>query len=185
MRTFRSYVAALSLAFTAPLAFVASSPIALAQNAQPDQPQEAVKQIALTDKQISEFLAAQKDMDPVLAKLPQDAQPDAKAMAQLDAVAKKHGFADYAEYDLVGGNIGLVIAGIDPQSKKYVGPEAVLKAQIAEVQADKKMSQKDKKDALDQLNAELKSTVPVQNQGNITLVIKYYDKLAETMQQHG
>ena len=44
------------------------------------------------------------------------------------------------------------MSGIDPATKKYVGGEAVIKAQIAQVQADKKMSAKDKKEALDDLN---------------------------------
>jgi hypothetical protein len=185
MRTdIRSYVAALSIAFLTPLAFVGSSGAAFAQAAQSDQPPEAVQQVALTEKQILGYLAAQADIDAIMAKLPQgDSQPNAKVMAQLDGVAKKHGFASYADYDLVGGNIGLVLAGIDPQSKKYVGAEAVFKMQIVEVQADKKISDKDKKDALEQLNAEIKSAVAVTIPGNITLVVKYYDKLAATMQQ--
>ena len=45
-----------------------------------------------------------------------------------------------------------MLAGFDPATKKYVGPEAVIKAQIAQVEADKKMSAKDKKEALADLN---------------------------------
>ena len=53
-------------------------------------------------------------------------------------------------------NISLVLSGFDPATKKYVGAEAVIKAQIAQVQADKKMSAKDKKEALADLNEALK-----------------------------
>ena len=116
-----------------------------------------VKQMALTEKQVQGVLAASKDMDAITAKLPENAQPDAKATAQLDAVAKKNGFASYDEYNNVTDNIGLVMAGFDPATKKYVGNEAVIKAQIAQVQADKKMSAKDKKEALADLNEALKS----------------------------
>src|SRR5665213_4441428 len=104
----------------------------------PGQP-PALKQIALTEKQVQGVLAAQKDMDAITEKLPANAQPDAKATAQLDAVAKKNGFASYAEYNGVIDNISLVLGGFDPATKKYVGSEAVLKAQVAEIQADKKM----------------------------------------------
>ena len=52
------------------------------------------------------------------------------------------------------------MAGFDPATKKYVGTEAVIKAQIAEVQADKKMSAKDKKEALADLNEALKTPAP-------------------------
>ena len=81
-------------------------------------------------------------------------------------------------------NINLVEAGIDPASKKYVGSEAVVKLQIAQIQADKKMSAKDKKQALDDLNMALKAPEPpVQNKGNIDLVVKYYDKLNAVLGQ--
>jgi len=75
-----------------------------------------------------------------------------------------------------------VLSGFDPATKKYVGSEAVIKTQIAEVEADKKMSAKDKKQALTDLNEALKAPAPpVENQGNIELVGKYYDKLAEAL----
>ena len=49
-------------------------------------------------------------------------------------------------------------------------------------QADKKMSAKDKKDALADLNEGLKAPAPaIENKGNIDLVGKYYDKLADAL----
>jgi hypothetical protein len=138
-----------------------------------------IKQMALTDKQIEGVLAASKEMDAITEKLPENTPPDAKVTAQLEAVAKKNGFASYDDYSNVTDNIGLVLAGFDPVTKKYVGNEAVIKAQIAQVQADKKMSAKDKKEALADLDDALKNpTPPIQNKGNIELVAKYYDQLA-------
>jgi hypothetical protein len=127
-------------------------------------------------------LAAQKDMDAITQKLPPNAAPSPKVVAQLDAVAKKNGFASYDAYNDVVENITLVLSGIDPVSKKYVGFDAATKAQIAQVQADKKMSAKDKKDALAGLNDALKSPPPaVENKGNIDLVAKNYDKLTDAL----
>ena len=160
------------------------APPAKQQAAPPPQAQEAppIKQIALTEKQIEGVLAAQKDMDAITDKLPDDAKPDPKIDAQLDGVAKKNGFASYDDYNNVIDNISLVLGGFDPATKKYVGAEAVLKAQIAQVQADKKMSAKDKKDTLADLNAALKQPAPaIENKGNIDLVGKYYDKLSEAL----
>ena len=148
----------------------------------PAQPE--LKQIALTDKQIDGVLASQKEMDAITEKLPENAQPDAKVIGQLDGVAKKHGFASYDEYNSVVDNIGLVMNGIDPTSKKYVGSEAVIKAQIAQVEADKKMTAPEKKQALENLNMALKSKDPdIQNKGNIDLVVKNYDKLAAALSE--
>jgi hypothetical protein len=149
-----------------------------AQAAPPAGQPPALKQMALTDKQIQAVLAAQKDTDAITEKLPDNAPPDPKVTAQLDAVAKKNGFASYDEYNDVIDNISLVLGGFDPATKKYVGSETVIKAQIAQVQADKKMSANDKKQALADLNEALKAPGPaVENKGNIDLVGKYYDKL--------
>jgi hypothetical protein len=172
------------------LSFAAvSGTAALAQAKQAAQPAPTpppLKQIALTDKQIEGVLASQKELDAITEKLPDDAmdKPDPKVTAQLDAAVKKYGFADYAEYNVVIDNVSLVMGGFDPQTKKYVGNDAVLKQQIAAVQADKKMSAKDKKDALADLNEALKAPAPeIENKGNIDVVGKFYDKLAAVMSE--
>jgi hypothetical protein len=149
--------------------------------AQPEQP--AVKQIALTDKQIEDSLAANAELSPIIDKLPEDAAPDPKVLAQLETIAKKHGFASFADYDNVTANINMVLAGFDPETKKYVGQDVVLKKEIADVQADKKMAPAEKKETLSELNAALKSVTPLQFQGNTAVVGKYYDKLSEVMGQ--
>jgi len=147
-----------------------------AQGAPPPQP--ALKQIALTDKQVEGVLAASKDMDAITAKLPDSAKPDPKVLAQLDGVAKKNGFAGYDEYNNVVDNVSMVLAGFDPATKKFVGPETVIQAQISQIQADKKMPAKAKNAVLADLNQALKTPAPpIENKGNIELVTKYYDKL--------
>ena len=191
-RFFRPVLAMMSIAFAAaaiaalsadPASAQAKQQMAPAQGA-PQQP-PPLKQIALTEKQVQGVLAAQKEMDPITDKLPENAAPDKKVIAQLDAIAKKNGFAGYDEYNSVVDNISLVLGGFDPATKKYVGSTAALKAQIAQVQADKKMSAKDKKQALDELNQALKAPEPtIENKGNIDLVTKYYDKLAAELGQN-
>jgi hypothetical protein len=174
-------LSAATLAFSGAACAQAQQQPPSAQQAVPAQP-PALKQIALTDKQLDAVLAAQKDMDAITEKLPDNTAPDQKLIAQLDAVAKKHGFASYDDYNNVVDNISLVLGGFDPATKKYVGPEAVIKAQIAQIQADKKMPAKDKKEAIDELNAALKTPPPaVENKGNIDLVGKYYDRLIAAM----
>jgi len=184
----RPLVAALSAACLAVCIGIISTGGALAQarpaptqQGAPPQP-PPLKQIVLTDKQSEGVIAAAKDMDAITEKLPENARPDPKVLAQLDAVSKKYGFASYDEYNTVVDNISIVLAGFDPASKKYVGTEAVIKGQIAQVQADKKMSPKDKKEALAELNQALNAPEPpIENKGNIDLVGKYYDKLAAIM----
>jgi hypothetical protein len=153
-----------------------------AQAAPPPGQPPALKQMALTEKQIQGELAAQKDIDAITEKMPDNAEPDPKVTARLEAVAKKNGFASYDEYNRVVDNIGLVLGGFDPTTKKYVGSDVVIKAQIAQVEADTKMSDKAKKEALADLNETLKSPAPpIENKGNIDLIAKYYDKLADAL----
>jgi hypothetical protein len=160
-----------------------TKPLAAPVQASPPSAQSpALKQMALTDKQIEGVLAAQKEMDAITEKLSDDSRPDPKVTAQLDAIAKKNGFASYDEYNDVIDNISLVLGGIDPATKKYVGPEAIIKAQIAEIQADNNMPANDKKQALADLNEALKApSPPIENKGNIDVVMKYYDRLADAL----
>ncbi|MBP1096437.1 MULTISPECIES: hypothetical protein [Bradyrhizobium] len=186
----RPALTALGVACLLSAASLASSGTAFAQAKQQTAPAPqaapaqapSLKQVALTDKQLDGVLAAQKDMDAITEKLPENTAPDQKVIAQLDGVAKKNGFAGYDDYNNVVDNISLVLGGFDPATKKYVGTEAVIKAQIAQIQADKKMPAKDKKEAIGELNEALKTPAPaIENKGNIELVGKYYDKLVAAL----
>jgi hypothetical protein len=187
MRVFVRHLAA--AVGTACLAIAMSAGPAPAQDKQappatqtaPQQP-PPVKQIVLTDKQIEGVLAAQKDIDAITSKLPDNTKPDPKVAAQLEDAVRKNGFAGYEEYNDVVDNIGMVLAGFDPATRKYVGTEAVIKAQIAQLEADKKMPADEKKQALDDLNVALKTPAPaIDNKANIDLVARYYDRLAAAL----
>jgi len=152
-----------------------------AQPAAPQPPE--LKQVALTDKQVQGLLDSQHEMDAITTKLREDPSkpPDAKTMAQLDTVAKKYGFADYAEYGNVAANIDMLLDGFDPKTRKFIGIEASLNSQIAIIQADTKMPAKDKKEALDELNDSQKNAPKVQFPANVDIVAKYYDKLNDAL----
>jgi hypothetical protein len=173
------------LAFAVCVACLAVSNSVIATDNAMAQDQAAsppVKQMALTKEQIEGVIAAQKDMDVVTEKMSDNVPPDPKVTAQLESVVKKNGFANYDEYNNAVDNISLVLAGFDPTTKKYIGSEALIRAQIAQVQADKNMPAEDKTETLDELNNALKSPAPpVENKGNIDLVAEYYDRLAEAM----
>ena len=177
-RLIRPALTALSIACAAASFVSLSADRALAQQAGGQQ----LKQMALTQKQIDGVVAAEPEIEALTSKMQPNAKPDPKMLAQIEGLAKKNGFANSDEYYTVLDNVSLVFGGIDPTSKKYVGSEAVIKSQIAEITADKKMSAKDKKEALDQLNQALKEPEPaVQNKGNIDLVVKNFDKLTPIM----
>lgn len=149
---------------------VAAAPAGAQQN-----PPE-LKQIKLTEKQVQSFIAAQDDLNAVTAKIKGD-KPDPKLVAELEAAAKKHGFASLQELDDVSANISLVMSGFDPKTKEFSQPPEALKKEIAGVTADKSIPEKEKKEILKELNAALQYTKPVQFPENVELIKKYYDKI--------
>ena len=114
------FIVVFSIALTAALTLSALSQNVVAQEA--TSPDENLKQIALTDAQIESFIGAQKEMVPIVAKAPDADKPDPKVMEQLEAVAKKYKFANYAEYNDVAENIGLVMSGNQSGHKKICRP---------------------------------------------------------------
>jgi hypothetical protein len=142
-----------------------------------------IKQIKLTEKQVQSYIAAQKEMIAVADKIGDAEKPDAKALAQLEAVAKKHGFKNYAEYEDVATNISIVVTGLDPQTKAFTQPPEVIKREIAAINGDNSIPAEEKKQALAELNDALKTAKPVQFPENVELVKKYYDRIEAVMQE--
>jgi hypothetical protein len=147
--------------------------------------QETIKQIALTAKHVEGFIAAQKDLAELAKKMEgmKAEQPDPKAQAEVEAIAKKHGFKNFADYDDVGSNIDMILAGIDADTKKFVPPQEALKKEIESVNADKSISTSDRAKLLEELNDSLKTAPAIQFPGNVTLIERYFDKLAAVLQQ--
>ncbi len=106
-------------AMGAGFAIAQTTPATGADSATPASPAAGeVKQIALTPALIEQFVAAKKDIDAVLEKMPDGTdEPDPGTMSKLDVVAKKYKFAGYKDYDAIENNIGVVMAGIDPDAK--------------------------------------------------------------------
>ena len=131
---------------TAAFMTVAFVHLSTAASAQPAG-EPVAKQIQLTEKQVLGFIAAQKDMAPILEKIqgPSADQLPPQIKAELEAAAKKHGFKDFNDYD--------------------------------EVTANKALPAEEKKQMLEELNEALKSAQPIQFPSNIELVKKHYDKI--------
>jgi hypothetical protein len=147
--------------------------------------QDPIKQIKLSEKHITGFIAAQKDMMAIQLKLqasPAD-KPDPKIIAEFEAAAKKHGFASFAEFEDVAANISMIMAGIDPASGKFTDPVEMIKGEIAGITADKAIPDKEKKQMLDELNEALKVTEPIKFPENVDLVKKFREKIEASMQQ--
>jgi hypothetical protein len=145
---------------------------------------DVIPQIQLSDKLVEGFIAAQKDMAKVADKMQGQAsdKPDPKIQAELEGIARQHGFKDFAQYDDVAANISMVMAGIDPQTGAFTDPVDSIKKEIEEVKADKSISEKDKKQMLEELAEALRVTQPIQFPENVALIKKYREKIDAVLQ---
>ena len=127
------------------------------------------KQIALTEKQVLAFVAAQRDIQPILEKIQESSANELPPAikAELEAAAKKYGFKDFNDYDEVTSNITMVMAGLDTKTKVFTEPAGAIKEEIQEVTANKDLPAAEKKEMLDELNDALKSAQPIQFPNNI------------------
>lgn len=171
MSTMMSRLRSLGLALGAGLALaVGGSAAVLAQ--------EDFKQIELTDKIMTSFIAAQKDYEPLTKKLMEAGDNVDDALEkELDTVAKKHGFADFAGFEDVGANITLVLDGLDPESGEFTEPKVLMQKELEEIKADDSIPADEKKSIIaDQ--EELIATVPsIKYPGNVAVVKKHMDEI--------
>jgi hypothetical protein len=144
---------------------------------------QTTKQIKLTDKHIEGFVAAQGEIPAVTERI-EDQTPeklDPTLQAELEAIAKKHGFASYAEYDDVAATISMVMAGIDPQSKEFIEPKTAIQREIDEVEADASIPEGEKKQMLGELAEAMRTAPRIEYPSNIEIVKSYYDKIDAAM----
>jgi hypothetical protein len=137
---------------------------------EPATAQVGTKQMALTEKQVERFIAAQGKM------------AAATGEDELEAVAREYGFASLEEHDDVEANILLLLEGIHPQSRVFLEPPVQIKRRIEETKADKSLPEDERKQALQELTEALKSAQPIQFPANVELVRKYYDKIQAVLQ---
>lgn len=150
---------------------------ALAQDPAP------LKQIKLTVAHIDSFVGAQKELAAFEAKHPNlhEQKPDAKMLAEIDTIVKKHGFKNFEDFEDVAANISLVMSGIDPQTGEFTDPITAIKQDIDAVKADKTIPEKDRVLMLQELDEALKQTPPMQFPENVELVKQHRGKIEEAL----
>jgi hypothetical protein len=107
-------------------------------------------------------------------------QLDGKYRTEREMIAKKYGFRNFAEYEVVANNINLVMTAIDSNTKEYTDPQTAIKKEIEDVRANLTIPNREKKELIAELNEALKSVASIQFPGNIELVKKYYEKIDVT-----
>ena len=145
--------------------------------------EEPIKQIKLTDAQVKSFIAAQPDLAMVAPKLQEAGDNIVPALqAELDGIAKKHGFTSFAELDDVAANISIVMAGLDSKSGDFTEPVEALKKELADVTADASIPDGDKKELMQELNDAINSTPRLEHLENVELVKSHRTEIEKALQ---
>jgi hypothetical protein len=144
---------------------------------------QEVKQIKLTDAQVKSFISAQSDLAAIASKIQSAGEkPDPALQAELENIAKKHGFRDFAELDDVAANISIVMAGLDSQTGDFVDPVEALQKELEDVKKDESIPATDKKQLVDELTEAIKTTPPLQNRENIDVVKAHRAEIEQALQ---
>ena len=162
----------------APAAPAAPSAAAAAAAAGPE-----VKQMKLSDPQVKSFIAAQPDLAAIASKIQAAGdKPDPALQSELEGIAKKHGFKDFAELDDVAANISIVMAGLDSQTGNFTDPVEALQKELEDVKKDASIPDTDKKQLVDELSEAIKTTPPLQNKENIDIVKTHRAEIEKALQ---
>lgn len=138
------------------------------------------KQLELTDQLVTSFIAAQKDFAPLASKLAEGGEsPDAALTKELEDIAKKHGFASFADFEDVGANVTIVLDGLDRTSGTYTDPIEKMKKELEEIKSDDSIPADDKKLAVDDLTQEIAAAKPLKFASNVEVVKKHIAAIEE------
>jgi hypothetical protein len=171
-----------TLAASAALGLLAVS--VMAQGPKQGEDEQGFKQMRLTDKMIQNFISAQKEMEPISSKLEAAGdKPDPALQGQLEQIAKKNGFSSLDELGDVGSNISMVLSGLDPKTGQFTELPELIKKDMEELRRNKEMPQKEKNQALADMQEALKTAAPLQFKENVALVRKYQKQLDEVLGQ--
>ena len=102
--------------------------------------------------------------------------------AKLDAVAKKHGFADFGELDQVASNISIVMAGVNADTGEFVDPVEVMKMELENVKHDESIPGEEKKQIVAELIEAIETSPIVVHPHNIELVKAHRKAIDTTME---
>jgi cob(I)alamin adenosyltransferase len=131
---------------------------------------------------VKNFIAAQSTLARLEGKM-QDAGDDAPALrAELDAVAKQHGFSDFGQLDEVAANISIVMAGLNPDTGEFTDPVDVMKMELKNVKGDESIPGEEKEEIVTELIEAIETSPAVVHPHNIELVKAHRKAIDKALQ---
>lgn len=145
--------------------------------------QSDVKQIKLTNEQVQHFISAQTDLAAVASKIQAAGdKPDPALQAELEGIATKHGFGNFAELDDVAANISIVMAGLDAGTGTFTDPVEALIKEREGVEKDASIPDTDKKQLVDELTEAINTTPRLQYKENVEIVKAHRTEIEKALQ---
>lgn len=142
-----------------------------------------VKQVQLTEQKVQSFVKAQGDLASMASKIQSAGdKPDPALQAELEGIAKKHGFASFSELDDVAANISIVMAGLDSQTGTFTDPVEALQKELEDVKKDESIPAADKEQLVQELTEAIKTTPPVQYKENVEIVKAHRAEIEKALQ---
>lgn len=147
---------------------------------------QEMKQMLITDKQVTAFIEAQSDFAPLVVKVSEAAdEPSAELKAELNDVAKKHGFESFSEYMDVNDNIAYVMGGLNSKTMEFTEPIERKKAEIASTRVDKSIPESEKKLVIEDLEKDISKMQPLKFKENIEVVKRHFAELVKLLPDEG
>ena len=144
------------------------------------------KDIALTKDLVQSFIAAQKDLSDISAKLEKESEkPDEAVQAELEDVAKKHGFKSFDELDAVSTAVSNVMAGLDPDTGEFTNPKEAMQKELSDIKADKDIPAEEKKLLEEELTDAINNTPNTIPSENIEVVKSMRKEIEASMTVDG
>ena len=142
---------------------------------------DGAAQMQLDDRMVKGFVAVQKEL--ARFDIMPGSEPDPRMMAQIEAVATKHGFPSFADFEDVAYNVTLVLGGLDPQTGNFGDPSTALRNEIAALTADPSVPASEKRQLLEEMRQAV-STMPktLDFPGNVDVVMRHFDDIQQLAQ---
>ncbi len=174
----------LSVLFAIVLAVAAAAPLASAQQSTSEQADiDNFEQVQLTDAQVKGYIAASPRLSELFDRMDSAGNnPDPKLDAELEALARKHGFKNYDELETVGSNIGFVMSGINEEDGSFREPLEVLQEELAAVEADASIAAEEKQQLIASIKESITLTPKLKYPGNVNAVKAHLKALIDLFQ---
>ena len=142
-------------------------------------PDLQVRQVLLTNADVKNYIAAQRELVGIIFRMPEDRAdlPGMKSGGQVELIVRQHGFSDLEAYNVVARNIALVLEGVDPRTRTFVGADAMLRRQLRDVEADSSATIEEKEAAKSELLAQMKAIAPIAFPENVGLVMRNLNEI--------